>query len=342
MDGCNNQSIKNQIHSEVPFSYIDNINAPSKPDVNCVTPNVNFIVVVGNSANCNQYNPIPVPNPSPMPNPVPMPNPYTSPSGIEVVGLEGAMGYDKQKLLLHYAGLYSEQGNLDKVVAMLEKLNTPEAFKLLTALHYSLGNSTKANYCMAQLKLPTKLDKDALSPALNIEYPSAMLAKDKQDFIALYDILLKAQVGRRTIMNLTDKEYTALENLTSNDTRAALMANSILTFTHKKANVLMPEVPMAKGNKANKNSALASLVPTIQAYPNPFEQSIVMSLGNIATDANNLVVVTDLVGNTLGEYAFAKSMTEKIIDAKDWMRGFYVATLYSNGAKTATIKMIKQ
>ncbi len=329
VDGCNSQSLKNQIRSEVAFSYNDNLGSFGVPDVNCVTPNVLLVTGAGGStSNCNQYIPIIAPN-------------SNGTIGIENIDLHGLNEFEKQTLLLHYTSLFSEKGEIGKVISTLEMLNTVEAGKLLVSLYYSLSNGNKANEWLDKVKLPDYLQKDVINPALKIPYPQSKFNEDKNDFIKLYDILLNAQSNRRTIMNLTNEEYNALNLLSNKETRGGYMANSILTFTHKKDKNLRPEVPVQSNNKLNNSINNNLSDNNIMAYPNPFEKSFTISLDKI-TEENNVIIITDLIGNKIAEYPFTNNSTKLNIDTKNWISGFYFATLYINAAKSETIKLIKE
>lgn len=72
-----------------------------------------------------------------------------------------------------------------------------------------------------------------------------------------------------------------------------------------------------------------------------FEISFTISLDKI-TEENNVIIITDLVGNKLAEYPVSNNSTQIIIDSKNWISGFYFATLYINAAKSETIKLIKE
>lgn len=73
----------------------------------------------------------------------------------------------------------------------------------------------------------------------------------------------------------------------------------------------------------------------------PFEKSFTISLDKI-TEENNVIIITDLIGNKIAEYPFTNNSTKLNIDTKNWISGFYFATLYINAAKSETIKLIKE
>ena len=48
------------------------------------------------------------------------------------------------------------------------------------------------------------------------------------------------------------------------------------------------------------------------------------------------------MGNKLAEYPDTNNSPKIIVDTKNWISGFYFATLYMNAAKSETIKLIKE
>jgi len=241
----------------------------------------------------------------------------------------------RQDLFYRLVRLYKDdtvnEGSHDSLIALLQGEFSLKAKYMLAFEYLKLGDTTNVNNTL-----------NAIPNTFELSNEQEDLYIDYQDY---FDILVTLKSENKSILELTQGQITALQNLSvtgrepvSSYTRNILLANNMMQYFEP---ILLPDLTSYPPSKPFVEPDLIMVDDYFKVFPNPSKYYLIIEY-NLKDDfiaASGLSFkIYDVSGKQIDQVFIRKQQDQMIIPVESYSPGVYLCCLYNKEKVVQSIR----